>query len=218
MNPSVLLFDFDGTLVDASEAICRSFNAGLAAFGYPTWPAQRIRPLIGRTLREMYAAAAPGADAARVEELIAAYRAAFLPISVPLSRLLPGVREGCRAWAARRRLGIVTNRARHGAEHILEGFGLRDAFAVIVGLDDVVHAKPHPEALLTALRRLGATPDEAVMIGDTPDDLRAAAAAGLRGLGVTTGSYDAAALTAAGAAAALPSLAELDAALDALPN
>jgi 2-phosphoglycolate phosphatase len=215
-----VLFDFDGTLFDASEAIHRSFNAALRDAGHAAWPMERLLPLIGRPLFEMFRIAVPDSTSEQREEWIRIYRAVFLPISVTLTRPLPGLhaciaalrKSGCT-------LGIVTNRSGPGARPILAGFQLADAFETVVGLDDVTRTKPDPEPVLLALARLGAPAKTAVLVGDTPEDMTAACAAGVRAIGVLTGSSSAESLVGAGAWFVLPDLTALpDRLLEAGPS
>jgi phosphoglycolate phosphatase-like HAD superfamily hydrolase len=86
-----LVFDFDGTLVDASEPICRAFNSALQGFGAATMEPAAIRALIGRPLKEMFPRALPGLSEAEIEQLITDYRAAFTPIATELSQPIPGL-------------------------------------------------------------------------------------------------------------------------------
>jgi 2-phosphoglycolate phosphatase len=207
---SAVLFDFDGTLFDASAAIHRSFNTALGEAGHPPWPMERLLPLIGRPLFEMFRIAVPDSTPEQRDGWIRVYRATFLPISVGLTRPLPGL-QACVAALRRSgcRLGIVTNRSGSGARHILEGFDLADAFQTIVGLDDVTRPKPDPEPVQIALARLGVSAGASVLVGDTPEDMAAARAAGVRAIGVLTGSAGREALEKAGAWLILPDLAGL---------
>lgn len=202
-----VLFDFDGTLFDASAAIQQSFNAALGQAGHPPWPMERLLPLIGRPLFEMFRIAVPDSTAEQRDEWIRVYRDTFLPISVGLTRPLPGLRD-CIAALLRAgfRLGIVTNRSGSGARHILAGFGLEAAFETVVGLDAVSRAKPDPEPVRLALARLGADAAASFLVGDTPVDMEAARAAGVRAVGVLTGSAGRKALAEAGAWLILPDL------------
>ena len=202
-----VLFDFDGTLFDASEAICQSFNAVLRSIGRQNWSREQIIPLIGRPLIEMFAMAVPESTPTQWDEWLATYRATFFPISVSLTRPLPGL-HGC-IEALRQggfRLAIVTNRTGHGARHILAGFGLSDSFEVLIGIDEVTRTKPDPEPVHLALARLGVAPEYASLVGDTPEDMQAAVAAGVRAFGVLTGFTDAVQLKRAGAEAVLSDL------------
>ena len=83
--------------------------------------------------------------------------------------------------------GVATNRKR--AVKALEYVGLFELLDVIVGLEDVKNAKPHPEPVLTAGSRAGSTPATALYAGDTLIDMETALSAGVRGIGMTTGNF-----------------------------
>jgi HAD superfamily hydrolase (TIGR01509 family) len=82
--------------------------------------------------------------------------------------------------------GLVTQKARSfhmegvaaGVAVELEELGLTGMFPVVIGIDDVLETKPHPEGVLKALNRLGVPPEHALVIGDTVTDIQAAQAAG----------------------------------------
>jgi len=208
-----VVFDFDGTLFDASDAICHALNAALAAHGRAPLPREEILPRIGRPLVEIFQALSPGAPPAAVQSHVAAYRAAFWPVSLSRTRMLPGLRACLDRLRGRVGLAIATNRTERGARFILEGFGFDGCFDVIVALEHVRRVKPDPEAVRLACERLAVPPAQALMVGDTPDDVAAGRAAGAATLGVTTGAHDRTALAAAGADAVAESLAELPALL-----
>ncbi len=96
------------------------------------------------------------------------------------------------------RLAIVTSKHRRGTLRGLELCGLTSRFEEIVTPEDVVHPKPHPEPVLTALERLGVGPREALFVGDSPHDVVAGRAAGVRTVGALWGPFPRAALEAAG--------------------
>jgi phosphoglycolate phosphatase len=100
--------------------------------------------------------------------------------------------------------GLVTNR--RYPRDVAVMVGLADRLDLILGLEDVPRPKPDPSALLLALDRLGASPREALYVGDTDIDMRAAEAAGVPGLGVAAGHFSREALLEAGAAWAIGSL------------
>lgn len=210
---AAVVFDFDGTLFDTSDAIYESFNGALAAAGRPPMPVAEIRAMIGRPLIEMFAVEDPGATPPQIERRIEDYRAIFLPVCVQRTRPLPGAVQCLEQLRGRCRLAIATNRKTDGARCILDGFGLGGIFDVVVGIEDVRRTKPDPEAVQLALTRLAARAADAVYVGDTPEDMRAARAAEVRAIGVPTGSHSAPALAAAGAERVLASLAELPALL-----
>lgn len=208
-NIRAVVFDFDGTLFDATEAICHSLNAALVAHGRAPLPRAEILPRIGRPLYEIFQALEPAASPTRVQSHVDAYRAAFWPVCLAQTRELPGLRPCLDQLRGRVKLGIATNRSEHGARYILDGFGFGADFATIIALEHVQQVKPHPEAVLTACAQLGVLPAQTLMVGDTPDDMRAGHDAGANAVGVTTGAYDRTALLAAGAHEVLSTLADL---------
>ena len=209
-----VIFDFDGTLFDASDAICHSFNAALRAHGHPELPREAILPCIGRPLKDMFPIFHPGLAPERVHALIDAYREAFWPVCVGMTRPLPGLVRCLDALRGRTRMAIATNRTEQGARMILEGFGLGDRFEGIVAIEHVRRTKPDPEAVERARGLLGAAAAATAMIGDTPDDILAGRAAGVWAVGVTTGAFDRRALNDAGAHLVLETLEALPAALE----
>ena len=98
------------------------------------------------------------------------------------------VAKGLLAELARRcpkGMAIVTGRPRAEAEYFLSLHGIRHFFRTVVTMDDAPD-KPDPAPVRLALERLGAAPEEALMVGDTPSDVIAATAAGVQGFGVLT--------------------------------
>ncbi len=199
MSIQAVVFDFDGTLVDASEAICSSFNTVLSARGVQPRSFDWIKQRIGRPLTEMFGQVLPEASASELLDLVSEYRAVFFPLSIPKSRAMPGAREALERMGSRARLAIATSRKADGAEHILQGLGMRTLFSVIIGIDEVRRPKPDPESILRALGHMHIDAQHAAMVGDTADDMIAARAAAVVDIGITTGSHDAARLRAAGA-------------------
>lgn len=110
------------------------------------------------------------------------------------------------------RLGLVTSSS--GELPFLERWNIRRFFSAIVCREDVARLKPHPEPLLSSLARLGLEPNDVVNVGDTPLDVRAGHAAGIRTVGVLSGAGTAEQLRAEGASAVLSSIAELPDFLD----
>ena len=204
-----LVFDFDGTLIDASIPVCRSFNAALEQFGVTPLEEDAVRRLIGTPLRGMFAIVLPEANEQELDELIAAYRVFFLPLGCSDSRPMPGLHPMLEHFHPRVKLGIATSRAADGAQLILAHMGMLDRFAAVVGIYEVTHAKPHPEPVLQALERLHVSPPHAVMVGDVPYDMEAARRAGVHAVGLVSELYPAEALRAAGADAVIRSLDEL---------
>lgn len=182
-----ILFDLDGTLIDSTEAILESFHRTFDVLGgeHPTDTA--IKALIGHTLDDMYLQVGISPEA--VEAYVRTYKEHYRRISTLKTVLLPQAREAIEAASAVARLGIVTTKTGLYSRELMEHFGVMDAFEVLIGREDVTHAKPHPEPVLTALERMGADPERSWLIGDTRLDAEAARRAGIGCIGVLSG-YD----------------------------
>jgi pyrophosphatase PpaX len=172
----VILFDLDGTLIDSGPIILASMrHASVTVLGREP-DEERIRASIGgpgliAQMREL--------DPDRVDELVDVYRAHNEPLHATLEafdgilELLPELRH------RGHQLGIVTAKRIATVQLAFERIPLlREVTDVLVGAEDTVRHKPDPEPVLEALRRLGASPDDAVYVGDSPFDIRAGKAAG----------------------------------------
>lgn len=218
LAPEALLLDLDGVLADVEASYRACVLATASDFGVDISRGE----LLAATLRgdanndwvlTRRLLAAHGVERS-LEDVTARYQARYLGIDGT-----PGLRELERlivprdvlaALAARLPLGIVTGRPRAEAEWFLVRAGIRDLIRTVVTLEDAPH-KPDPAPVALALERLGVT--RGWMVGDTPDDARAARAAGVLPLGVTAPGESrgevAPALVAAGAALVLDQLSDL---------
>jgi phosphoglycolate phosphatase len=197
----LVVFDFDGTLVDSHEGIVAAMNAALQEAGAPIREAGAITPHIGRPLLDVIRAVLPiGADEAQVERVRHAYRPLYFELAPALTTLFPGVREGLAALeAAGARLAVASNKSRRGLEHMIDHLALGGTFDAVVAADDVPHPKPHAAMLERILRDLPTARDRVVMVGDARADIGLGRAAGVTAVGVTWGAEDRAALVDEGA-------------------
>jgi pyrophosphatase PpaX len=183
MRFPVVLFDFDGTIVDSAAMIRASFQHVFDTIGLELDPA-RLPELyrLGDLETQMRAV-----DATRVEELARIYRVRNAELHAGLE-LFPGMLALLETLHGEgRRLAIVTSKRRATVELALATLPLAPFFDAIVGADDVARHKPDPLPLLHALEALGAAPAEAVYVGDAPVDVEAARAAGVHAIAVTWG-------------------------------
>jgi phosphoglycolate phosphatase len=190
---TLAIFDLDGTLLDTPRAITATFAAACVRLGVPAPDAAVIRATIGLPLDEAFRRllGVPRQDA-RVAAGVQHYQDLFntrvLPMAADL--VFPGVAEGLAALRARGlTLAVATSKVHASADAVLMTTRLRDAFRLVVGADEVAQPKPSPEMGLVIMRRLGATADRTIMVGDTTHDLAMARAAGMRSVGVTYGVH-----------------------------
>lgn len=177
-----VLFDWDGTLVNTAEASYRCYEKLFGSYGIAF-----DRDAFGRTYSPNWhlTYSALGLAEERWPEADARWLAHYCEEEVVL---IEGAREALlRVREAGLVAGIVTSgdRVRVGRE--LAGFGMAALFQVIVCAEDTVKRKPHPEALLLALSKLGLGPGEAAYIGDSPEDVQMAQAAGVLAVGIPGG-------------------------------
>jgi len=198
MRYDVVVFDFDGTLMDTREAIVASVQYALAAGGLPVPEEAAIWRRVGTGLHQVLGGlsgfAPEGPEVARLAE---AYLARFDEEAPGRTRLIEGVGEAlARLQAAGARLAIATNRGRPSLMRILEEHGLAAAFPCIVTSTCVARPKPAPDMLERILGHFGAAAERALMIGDTVVDVRLGQAAGVDTCAVTYGAQEAAELAA----------------------
>ncbi len=216
MTPRAVLFDFDGTLADSYDAITASTNHVRTVNGLPPLPEAEIKQHVGRGLGKLLADLVPGTDPARN---IALYREHHVAVMRDHTRLMPGARQALAALKrGGRRLAVCSNKNVTFTRSLLDSLGVAPLIDVVLGPEDVAHPKPAPDMLLTALRRLGVSADEALYVGDMDIDVQTARAAGVRVWVVPTGSADRATLEAARPDRILTGLGELAALLESDPG
>jgi phosphoglycolate phosphatase len=185
----LIVFDWDGTLMDSETKIVRCMQAAAADTGIADPGADAIRDIIGLGLGEAMQVLFPEQPAARRTELVDRYRQHFLEIDATDMPLFPGVAHGLTQLADQGYLlAIATGKARRGLERVLGETALGPYF-VATRCADEARSKPHPQMLEDILDLTGTDPARAVMIGDTVYDLEMARSARVDGLGVTYGVH-----------------------------
>ena len=184
MRYPVVLFDFDGTVIDSGAIILASMRHAaetvlggdysdeqlLATVGEPG-SRRRWRRSTRRAWTSSCAFTAPTTSRCTTRS----------PCATGWTRVLDELKD------RGHRLGIVTAKRRRTVDLAFANVPIEHLFDVVVGSDDTARQKPDPAPLLLALERLGAEADEAAYIGDSPFDMQAARAAGLHAIGVAWG-------------------------------
>lgn len=183
-RPKMILCDLDGTLVDSVPDLAFCVDAMMERLGRAprgeaavrTWVGNGVERLVGRALTGQLDGEPDAADYARAYPL---FLELYAENTYTRSILYPGVREGLDFLrAAGYPLGCVTNKAAQFTEPLLTHLGIRDRFTLVVSGDSLPRKKPDPMPLLHAADHFGAVPAEALMIGDSVSDVKAARAAG----------------------------------------
>ncbi|MFF2889530.1 pyrophosphatase PpaX [Paenibacillus sp. NPDC057967] len=177
-----MLFDLDGTILDTNELIIRSFLESLKGYVPEDFCRDHIIPIMGLTLADQMKLFSGLDD---VEPLVKAYREVNLRLHDDLVRTFEYVNEVLEKLHRQGiQIGVVTTKMRLTTERGLKFVGIYDYIDAIVTIDDVTHAKPHPEPVLKAMGLLGADPATTIMVGDSTVDIQSAVAAGAIGVGV----------------------------------
>ncbi len=186
----LIVFDWDGTLMDSEARIVACLQAAIRETGLEPRSEDQLRNIIGLGLREALMTLYPDGSEAEWDALVHHYRHHFLERDDTPSMLFEGAEELIRnLYGQGHFLAIATGKGRQGLDKVLEETGLKDCFHATRCADESF-SKPHPGMLLDILDRLGVEADDALMVGDTEYDLLMARNAGVPALGVTYGVHD----------------------------
>jgi haloacid dehalogenase superfamily, subfamily IA, variant 3 with third motif having DD or ED/haloacid dehalogenase superfamily, subfamily IA, variant 1 with third motif having Dx(3-4)D or Dx(3-4)E len=183
----LLVFDLDGTLVDSKEDIANAVNVALESFDLPPLPNPVIYSYVGDGASALILRALPPEKADLLPEVLDRFLAYYQRHLLDTTRAYPGVVEALRKWAGIYRMAVLTNKGVAMTQEILSGLSLDGYFFEVRGGDSFGTKKPDPEGLLHILREAGVDAQEAIMVGDSRNDVLAGKAAGALTCGVTYG-------------------------------
>ena len=183
----LLVFDWDGTLLDSIGSIVACVQSTLEELGEPAAEEERIRASIGLGLRETVEMFRPGCGDELFDRVVEVYRKLWMESFCRTPHLFPEVPallETLRNHGYR--LAIATAKSRGGLSHDLERTGLGRFFHSTRTIDEAP-SKPNPQMLLDILAEQGVSPEESLMIGDTVHDLAMAENARVPSVAVLSG-------------------------------
>lgn len=184
----LIVFDWDGTLLDSTVGIARSIQDAAREVGLKIPTDEQASHVIGLGLRDALEHAVPDLQDAEYAAFIAAYQRHFR-IHDAETELFDGAREMLKTLeAAGHRLAIATGKSRAGLARALTAVALTKRF-IATRCADQTAPKPNPHMLLELMEELDTRPERVVMIGDTTHDLQMAASAGVAALGVSYGAH-----------------------------
>ena len=196
MDKQLLIFDFDGTLIDSVPDLADATNAMLTTLGKETYPIETIRNWIGNGSRLLVERALVGKvevlkneltqeEADNAEQI---FFEAYKNLSGSKTVAYPDVDSGLKELkAAGYTLALVTNKPIRFVPKILQSFGWQDLFSEVLGGDSLLTKKPDPAPLLHVCEALNVSPEQAVMIGDSRNDILAGQNASMDTLGLSYG-------------------------------
>lgn len=209
MKYELLIFDWDGTLMDSAGHIVSSAMRAIETMGLPAREPHQISELIGLGLRDAFDRLYPEMPAQQMDDLLLQYSQRFSGVPQHSSQLFGGVREALdQLLHEGYSLAVATGKSRRGLDRALRESGLQDHFSISRCADESAN-KPDPQMLHDILLRTATEPERALMIGDTEFDMAMAGAAGVPALAVDCGVHDRERLQLAGAMDVLNSVADL---------
>ncbi len=187
MKYRLLVFDWDGTIIDSASTIALCIQRAAADLGLPVPTTEQASHVIGLGLHDALRHAVPSLPAERIPDYVERYREHFRSAEETMG-LFGGMRELLESLRRERVLGIATGKSRRGLDRALDATGLRGYFQASRCADET-NPKPHPAMLLELMDELDASTEGTLMIGDTSHDLEMARAAGVDALAVTYGAH-----------------------------
>jgi len=188
MNYELVVFDWDGTLMDSAGAIVACMQAAACDLGLPPPDDRTARQVIGLGLHDALAQAMPGVPQGDYALVADRYRRFYLAQDHRLG-LFPGAQDLIAGLAADGRLlGVATGKSRPGLNRALDMSGMRPLFHATRCADECC-SKPHPEMLLELMDELGVEAARTLMVGDTTHDLLMARNAGVAAVAVSFGAH-----------------------------
>lgn len=210
MQTQLVLFDFDGTLVDTAPDIIRAVNLFVEREGFDPLPEPLIRNHIGHGIRKLLHGVYPDHELddnqrRRIEgDFLKVYEREML-VSPTLN---PGAEEFLFTFDGQ--CGILSNKRHRHLIAILEKLNIQPLpWSCIIGGDTYNNMKPHPEPFLAAMQRAGVTPEETVIVGDGLPDIMGAVTVGCRAIAVDFGYHPAEELLELGALGPISSFSDL---------
>ncbi len=219
-RPEMVLIDVDGTLVDSVPDLAWCVDEMMRRLGRDPWGEARVRDWVGNGVERLVRRALIGRLDGEPDET--EFQRAY-PIFLDLykdntskrSHLYPGVEAGLEYLKrAGYRMGCVTNKAARFTEPLLKDLGIDGYFTIVISGDTLAKKKPDPLPLLHAAEFFGIAPENALMIGDSVSDVKAARAAGFQIVCMSYGYNHGADIHDAHPDAVLDSMAELPALLE----
>ena len=194
MTPKLILFDLDGTLLNTIADLSEAVNHALKLRGLPLHTPEEITKMVGHGVRNLITQALPAElhnDTATVDAVLADFTDYYFAHIDTYTQPYPGIPELITKLHQNGvLLAVASNKFQAGTEHLIKEFFPGIPFVAVLGNRPGFPLKPDPEIVGEVLRKAGVSKEEAVMVGDSPTDMRTAANGGIRGIAVGWGYRD----------------------------
>lgn len=187
----LILWDLDGTLIDTLEDLGMAVNHALSLRGLPLHTMAEYRRMVGHGVRNLVQQALP-VECQNNDEYIdaalsdfKAYYSAHIDVHTRPYAGMPALLTELQAQGAK--MAVASNKFQEGTEHLIREFFPDIAFVSILGNRPGFPLKPSPEIVEEVLARAGVSALDAILVGDSPTDMRTAANGGINALAVSWG-------------------------------
>ena len=191
MNCKLVLFDLDGTLLDTLDDLSEAVNYALGLRGLPGHSRDEYMKMVGHGIRNLVKQALPEEkreDDALIDSALADFKAHYTAHIDVHTHPYPGMQEVVTLLhEAGVQLAVASNKFQEGAEYLIQKFFPGIPFVAVLGNRPGFPLKPDPEIVGEVLRRSGVRPEDAVLVGDSPTDMKTAANGGIDAIAVTWG-------------------------------
>jgi phosphoglycolate phosphatase len=205
---SLIVYDFDGTLVDTLFDIADAVNLSLDELGLRTLSRETVCKYVGKGVERLMAQSIEGTGYSDLSHACQLFRKHYSENLMNHTRFYPAGREILHHFRDKRQ-AICSNKPEDFVRRILVSLKSLEAFDAILGGDSLTTRKPDPEGLLHLLDRFQCSPEQAVLVGDSPVDIETGKRAGVYTCVVTFGFGDATEIASAGPDCSIDNLLEL---------
>ena len=183
---NTIIFDLDGTLADTIHDVASGVNEALLRMDFPSISLEQVKKAVGPGKDEFIRMIFPNVENPDTKSFLSIFREIYWDHCLDQTSLFEGM-DDVLTLLRGRKLGVASNKPKAFSEKILKGLGVRNLFEEVMGPEDVIHAKPHPEMIFKFIERVGGKPAKTLLIGDTDKDMLAGRGAGVGVCGVRYG-------------------------------
>jgi len=188
MKKAACIFDLDGTLADTLQDIGNALNQALERKELPPHPLSSIRQFIGHGVHALVLRALPDTHAENPEDILQSFREIYGEHLLDTTLPYPGIPSLLEELASEGiPMGILSNKPHAMTREIAWRLFPGIPFVDVVGQQEDVPSKPDPTSALILAAQMGVSPEQCVLMGDTPVDIQTALSAGMMHVGVTWG-------------------------------
>ncbi len=187
----LIIFDWDGTLVDSIDWIVHCIQQAAEVNACPVPPAQAAKDIIGLSIENAIETLFPSVEADIRQKMVGHYTQSFFSRQISREDLFPGVYHMLQQFKARGyRLAVATGKKSSGLTQAITATGVADLFCT-TRCSDQTASKPDPLMIDEIVTELGVSKQRTLMVGDSVHDLQMALNAEVASIAVTCGAHSA---------------------------